>query len=232
MKIAIVGATGSIGSIILQQTLQRDDVDSIVTITRKPLPSTDPRVHNAIIEDFGNLDDLSDATWSSIRDADTLVWAMGTYTLNEDVNFTYPLQFQRHLVQRSNIRDGKTTKIQFILLGGAFTETNQSQWLWFLPAQRHMKGLLQTEILTFAHQHSDTLRAIVIKPGGVLMGGDTFVNKVAQFVFTSWFVIRGEELGTAVAELAVNGSKTPVIPNQEMVEIGRRLDALSAKKAL
>ena len=121
----------------------------------------------------------------------------------------------------SRAREHKTTKFRFILLGGAFTETDQSSWLYFLPDQRRMKGLLQTKTLEFAQAHD--WAAHVIRPGGVLMGNNAFVSTLAGAVFRSSLVIQGDELGAFVAELSVNGSEQDVIGNLEMVEAGRLL---------
>lgn len=224
MIVAIVGATGSIGSKIFEHLLQRNDVSTIVTVTRRPLPSNTDRVRNVFIPDFGNLEQVSETTWSSISDADTLVWAIGTYDLNEDVNFNYPLSFQERLALHQTTkrsREGSSTNFRFILLGGAFTEIDQSRWLWFLPDQRRMKGLLQTKTVEFAEARAWT--AHVIRPGGVLLSSNTYVAQVAETIFRSNLVIRSDELGAFVAELAVHGSDRNVIENREIVETGRYL---------
>ncbi|KAJ8117459.1 hypothetical protein OPT61_g1353 [Boeremia exigua] len=234
MKVAIIGATGSIGSLIFRHTLQRDDISEVVAVTRKPLSITDPRVHNAVIPDFGALDSLPDATWSAIQTADALVWAMGTYDINEDVNFTYPLEFQKRLAQRlseSRAREGKTAPFRFILLGGALTETDQSRWLYFLPQPRRTKGLLQTKTLEFAEAWGEGWVAHVIRPGGVLMSDNNLLHTAAGLVLGSKLLVGGQELGAFVADLAVNGSERNVIENSEIVETGRRLIAIDSERS-
>lgn len=229
MRIAIVGATGSLGGKIYEHVLRRNDVDSIVVITRKPPSITAESVHLVIIPDFGDLNSVSDEAWSLVREADALIWAIGTYDLNEDANLTFPLEFQRHLalqLDASQARANKPTKFKFILLGGAFTETDQSRSLFFLPDQRRMKGLLQTRTLEFAESHN--WAAHVVRPGGVLMGDNMFVNNVIETMFRSNLAIRGDELGAFVANLAINGSERHAIENLEMVETGRRLLAAGA----
>lgn len=106
MKVAIVGASGSIGGMIMQQTLLRSDISEVIAITRKPLSSPDPRLHNVTIPDFGNLDAISDSTWLQISGADALVWAMGSYTFDDDVNLKFPLAFQEALARRMGAREG------------------------------------------------------------------------------------------------------------------------------
>ena len=229
MKVAIIGANGSIGRVFLEHTLRRDDVTSVVTVTRKPDPSvtsTDARVHSAIISDFGALETVTDMTWSSIEDADALIWAIGTYDVNRDVNYAYPLAFldtvtQRRICMRTRGKESK--KFKFILLGGAFTQTNQSLRLYFLPQQRRTKGLLQSEVLAFADKHSDYIVAYVVRPGGILIGWNSTVNWLVQSVFGASLTVRDQELGSFVADLAVTGSECSVIENWEIVRTGRTL---------
>jgi len=229
MKVAIVGANGSIGRIFVQHTLRRDDVDSVIAVTRKLDPSvtsTDARVHSAIIPDFGALDTVTDTTWSAIEDADALIWAIGTYDVNKDVNYAYPLAFLKTLTQRRihlRTRKDKLGKLRFILLGGAFTQTDQSLRLYFLPEQRRMKGLLQFESLTYADQHSEHIVAHVVRPGGILIGWNLIVEWLVQSVFGASLAVRDEELGSFVADLAVAGSEHKVIENWEIVDTGRSL---------
>ena len=229
MKVVIIGATGSIGGIILEYVLRRSDVTSVIALTRKPLTTktTAKKIENIIINDFGKLGNVPDETWEKIVNADALVWAMGTYNLNEDVNLRYPLAFQDYFAKkafssRESLQERKE-KFKFILLSGAFVEPNQSRRLWFLWDQRKMKGVLQTKTVEFAEARRDYWEALVIRPGGVLFGGSTFLNKLVELIFGRGFAIRGEELGAFVADLVVNGSGQPIIENRVMVERGREL---------
>jgi hypothetical protein len=224
MKVLIVGATGSIGKIILQACLVHPQITQIITLTRRPLTSSSPKHSNITIPDFGALNTIPESTWTQLINADALIWAMGTYDLNKDVNFNYPLAFQKSLaqrvqVQRSN-RDDEKGKFRFILLGGAFTEANQSRRLFFLWEQRRLKGLLRTRTLEFARERSEWWAAAVVKPGGVLLGGDTWRNWVVHGLFGDGIAIRAEVLGACVAELVVSERKG-VVENVEMVGMGR-----------
>ncbi|KAJ4990066.1 hypothetical protein SVAN01_04529 [Stagonosporopsis vannaccii] len=229
MRIAIVGANGSIGGRIFEHILRRDDVDRIIQISRKTLSVTTERVYGVVIPDFGDLESVPEEAWTLVQDADVLIWAMGTYDLNENVNFKYPLEFQKRLFalqKRSRVREGRKTKFRFILLGGAFTETSQSRWLYFLPEQRRMKGLLQTKTIELAKSHDWAVH--IVRPGGVLMGDNWFTNKVIETMFGKNLIIHGDELGAFVAEVAVNGSERDIIENLEMVDTGRQLSARGA----
>jgi len=230
MKVLVVGATGAIGSTILQHVLQRKQITQVIALTRKPLSedvtSNDRKLETIIIDDSGNLDQVPEETWEKLQDADALIWAMGTYTLDENVNLKYPLAFQGHLAKKissSSKHYGRPKgKLKFILLGGAFVEPDQSRWLYFLGDQRRMKGALQTKTIEFAETHREFWEAIVIRPGGVLFGGNTMQNTAIEYLFGTWLAIKAEELGACVVDLVVNGSPKPVVSNAEMVERGRK----------
>jgi hypothetical protein len=213
MKVLIVGATGSIGNAMLQACLVHPKITQIITLTRRPLSPPSPKHLNITIPDFGALNTIPESTWTQLTDADALIWAMGTYDLNEDVNYNYPLAFQKLLA---------------ILLGGAFTSPSQSTRLFFLPVQRRMKGLLQTQTLEFAQERSEYWQAVVVRPGGVLLGGNTWRNWMAQGLFGDGLAIRAEELGACVAKLVVGGGRERVVENKEMVGMGMRALGLVA----
>ncbi|KAF1992377.1 hypothetical protein K402DRAFT_320911 [Aulographum hederae CBS 113979] len=224
MKLLITGATGAIGGMILEYALRNKDITKVIALTRKPLPNNDSneKLESVIVQDFSNPDTLDDKTWSKLGDADAMVWAMGTYNLNEDVNLKYPLAFQEALAKRIPTAS-RTSKFKFILLSGAFVEPDQSKWLYFLGDERRMKGVLQTKTIEFAETHQDFWTALVIRPGGVLFGGDTYRNGAVECLFGESMAIRGEELAAFVTGLVVNGSQKTVIENAEMVEGGREL---------
>lgn len=230
MKVLIVGATGAIGGMILQHAVRRNDITQVIALTRRPLPDTSiqsQKVQNVIIPDFGDLKTVPDETWEKIQDADALIWAMGTYNLNEDVNLKYPLAFQeafaKRLLASSRSREGRSSKFRFVLLSGAFVESDQSRRLFFLWDQRRMKGLLATKTLEFAEAHRDVWEALIIRPGGILFGGDTLLNRATEYAFGTGLAIRAEEVGATVADLVLNGAKQSVIENSEMVQRGRKL---------
>ena len=226
MKVLVVGATGAIGNTLLNHCLRRPEVTSVIAITRRPLPSTDTaKLSNIIIPDFGALPGTEDAAWTKMADADALIWAMGSYTFDESVNYAYPLAFQSALAKCLE-QNGTTKKFAWILLGGAFTEPNQTQPLYFLADQRRTKGLLQTRTLEFAKAHANW-EAVVIRPGGILFGGDTYINRVGSALFGEGLSIDANILGACVADLVVNGLgevKTQgIVVNKELSVRGKRV---------
>ncbi len=225
MKVVIVGATGAIGGTILKHVLQRTEVSRVVALTRKPLAATqlssNEKLENVIIPDFGRLQDVTDANWESILDARAIVWAMGTYKGNEDVDLNYPLAFEEETIKRLSASQSATShSVRFIVLGGALVVPDQSRTVYFSSAVRKMKGVMQNKTLEFGKLHPDIWEPIVIRPAGVIF--NWFTRMAGAVAGTTW-AIEGEELGAATAELCVNGSKQPVLENPALVVLGRKM---------
>lgn len=73
MKIVLTGATGFLGSEVLDQCCQSTDIDSIVVLTRKPLQQDrmSSKVRNMVVQDFRH---YSAAVIGAISDADACIW--------------------------------------------------------------------------------------------------------------------------------------------------------------
>ena len=74
MKVILTGPTGFIGSEVLTQLLAHPSITSILAVSRRPLPTTDPKLKTVLLQDF--------TAWpSSVLDecagADACIWAMG-----------------------------------------------------------------------------------------------------------------------------------------------------------
>lgn len=79
MKIVLTGSTGFIGSEVLQQCIQSQDIDSIVVLTRRPLSTAanSPKVNNIIIEDF---ESYHTQTTDAVSNADACIWLVVAQT--------------------------------------------------------------------------------------------------------------------------------------------------------
>ncbi|CAA9963140.1 hypothetical protein PTMSG1_06508 [Pyrenophora teres f. maculata] len=226
MKVLVVGATGAIGNTLLNHCLRRPEITSVVAIARRPVPRSDnEKLSNNIIKDFGVLPDTEDAAWTQMADADALIWAMGSYTFDEDVNYAYPLAFQSALSKRL-ARNEKTDKFKWVLLGGAFTEPDQTRFLYFLTGQRRTKGLLQTKTLEFADDHPHW-EPIIIRPGGILFGGNTWMNRAGSALLGEGLTIDADVLGACVADLVVEGlgevETNGIVTNKELSVRGKKV---------
>lgn len=73
MKIVLTGATGFLGSEVLDQCCSSNEVDTIIVLTRKALQSDriQPKVKNYVVSDFRS---YSTEVIEAISDADACIW--------------------------------------------------------------------------------------------------------------------------------------------------------------
>ncbi|KAK4655300.1 hypothetical protein QC762_300970 [Podospora pseudocomata] len=100
MHLILTGATGMVGTTVLDAMLKTTDISKISILSRRPVQlaedAKDPRVNVIIHKDFSS---YSPEVLSQLQDADGCVWALGisqTQVNKEDyitITKTYPLAF-------------------------------------------------------------------------------------------------------------------------------------------
>ncbi|KAK4197967.1 hypothetical protein QBC40DRAFT_332238 [Triangularia verruculosa] len=100
MHLILTGATGMVGTTVLDAMLKTTDISKISILSRRPVPladdAKDPRVNVIIHKDFTS---YSPDVLNKIQDADGCVWALGisqTQVSKDDyitITKTYPLAF-------------------------------------------------------------------------------------------------------------------------------------------
>lgn len=213
MKVLIAGATGTIGSEALLHCLDNPQVTSVVAFVRRPLAKDvqeNAKLTAVLMEDFG---EWPEDGLESVKDADAMIWALGTLDGDTTANLDYPMAFMSSFVR---ILQNKTasgsqgseapSKFRFVYLSGQMVETDQSKGLHLIPAARKIKSVFETEALKFTEKHDKLWQTLIVRPGGVLPK-DTIATSVLGLVIGKNWSIRVEELGTFLAYLAVHGSK-------------------------
>lgn len=72
MKIILTGATGFIGAEVLQQCLANPAIDSIVSLSRRPLDAiADPKLKVVVLKDFTVYDE---EVMKALEGAEACIW--------------------------------------------------------------------------------------------------------------------------------------------------------------
>lgn len=217
MKILITGATGTIGGAIFRHCLQHPAITSIVTLTRRPFPFSNPKCSNIVISNFKNWDK---DVLAQIADADAMIWALGTSDANKDVNYNYILAFQEAFRQVMPV--ARPNRFRYVLLSGALIEPDQDRTLYFMPAARKLKGATENWSLEFAQQHKDIWQTFIVKPGGVATASSHAIAIIVAGMFLP--MIRDEQVGAFVADLLVHGKEPEGrVLNERMATRGTEL---------
>lgn len=219
MKVLITGATGSIGSAILEHCLQEPSITSIIVLSRRALPQdiTSSKLITIIVSDFANYD----ATLlSQIVSADAAIWAMGTKDANHEVNVVYPHAFFTSFLEARKNSEFRSKRFRYIRVNGAFTESDQDRSLWFFSEPRKLHGKSEARTLELGEQYRDVCQTFVVKPGGVATQGAWAMECVGKLLGDA-AVIGSQTLGAFVADLVVHGEEEEgAISNKRMVEKG------------
>lgn len=222
MKVLIFGATGTIGSAILEHCLQTPSITSIVALSRRPLPEnvSSPKLTTIIHSNFAEYDD---ALLSQIVSADAAIWALGDTSANRDVNYIYPHAFFTASMNKRKESEHARNRFRYVRVCGAFTERDQDRSLWFYAEARKLHGLSEARSLELGEQYRDTCQTFIVKPGGVSTKKSWALQCVGSMLGDG-LLISDEELGVFVADLVVHGEEEEgVIFNKRMVEKGRLL---------
>jgi N-acetyl-gamma-glutamylphosphate reductase len=76
MKLIIVGATGFVGNELIRQSLRRNDITSVIAVSRRPLPSSlneigVTKLRSVVIKDY---DEYSDEARREFSGANACIW--------------------------------------------------------------------------------------------------------------------------------------------------------------
>ncbi len=75
-KILITGATGMIGSLVLDQCLNNPEINQLVSLVRKPTGIAHPKLQEIVVSDFMDLTSHQD----TLQNTDLVFYCLGAYT--------------------------------------------------------------------------------------------------------------------------------------------------------
>jgi hypothetical protein len=220
MKIILTGATGLIGGGILTDLLANPAITSVVTMTRRPLPLTHPKLTQITHTDFAAYDP---SLLSSLSDASACIFALGLAMPKTPadgllINQTYPLETAKALF--SHIFSDKHKPFRFVYISGALVEKDQSKSLWLLPEARKMRGRTETGLLALSDEERGR-EVYICRPGFVGKKGGSVKDTVISCVMP---VVEVDVLARAVVHVAVSGKEgegSGCVEMEELVRLGK-----------
>lgn len=217
MKIIIAGATGFIGNAVLQRALTNNEINTIVILSRKPLPdiAANPKVKIELIDDFTT---YPASALSEIRSADAAIWCVGTFNGSRQVDIEYPLAFLD--IIKSRINAGQP--FRYVHLGGGFTEPppkegEQERTLWYFVNGRRVRGEAEARVKEKGEEMG--VEVVVIKPAAVVPEKGLLYKLMLLF---DSLTIRESEVAAAMVDVAIHGSQERILLNAKTKEIGRK----------
>lgn len=212
MRILLFGASGAAGGTVLRACLRASIVDEVRAITRRPLARTDAKLRNIVHPDFLDYS----AVGQAFAAVDACLFCLGvsiTRVSKEEyrrITHDYTLAAARMLLARS-------PKAFFHYISGRGTNLN-SRLYW-----AQVKGRTEIELMELIG--ADCWRPAFIDTPPV----ERLPRRVAMLYpalrllkpFSGMYV-DGQDLGRAMLQAAVEGTRKKIIENPEIREIAKR----------
>lgn len=168
MHVILTGATGLVGSSVLDALIKAKDITKITILSRRPVQmasdAKDPRINVVIQKDFNRYDS---AVLDQLRGASSCVWALGIsqnkVTKEEYVAITkdYALAAARSF---TSLGEQGKEPFRFVFVSGEGATQTPG---YFSPFFARVKGETETALADMAAASSGALRTDVVRPGFV-----------------------------------------------------------------
>ena len=136
-RVLITGATGMIGSLVLQHCLDSKEVDAVISLLRRPSGIQHQKLEEIIVDDFLHLDENA-AYFDGI---DIVYYCLGIYTgtVNRETFRQITVDYPEILAR---ILAGKSHNLTFCLLSGAGADRAERSRMMFAKD----KGIIENRL--------------------------------------------------------------------------------------
>ncbi|MGC1458457.1 MAG: hypothetical protein WA825_09295 [Steroidobacteraceae bacterium] len=217
MKVILFGATGMVGRGVLRQCLLDPDIESVLSIGRKPSGESHPKLRDLVHADL--FDTTVDA--GELNDYDTCLFCLGVSSVRmseaQFTHLTYDLTmgWARALARQN-------AKMRFLYVSGMGTG-GKAMWA-------RVKGRTESDLLALFPE-AIMIRLGALRPmhgerskapgGGILLALVSPLWPILQWLWPNG-VITTEELGRAMILAARRGGSKRVLESADLVALGRR----------
>jgi nucleoside-diphosphate-sugar epimerase len=168
MNIILTGATGFVGTEVLDQLLADPAIGRVTCLSRRPPPLQSPRLDTILHEDFTS---YPAALLERLAAHDACIWALG----GKASDLGHPDEFIRithafTLALASGIAARARRPFAFCYLSGMGADQDESAWLPWEKLTRHIKGRTERDLLAL-QRHFPGFSVHCYRPGGILPRG-------------------------------------------------------------
>jgi uncharacterized protein YbjT (DUF2867 family) len=214
-KVIISGATGMIGSLILQRCLDSNEVNEIISITRRKSGRTHPKLKEKILTDFNNYHTLR----NELSDANAAFFCLGVYTgqLPDDqfrqITFDYAIAFAEAAKEAN-------PNIILCFLSGAGADLKEKSRLSFA----RYKGMAENHLLQLQFKYLNIFRPGYIYPVQKRKEPN-FSYRLFRFLYPAMKYmmnnssITSEELAEAMFRAALLKKNHGILENRQIKQI-------------
>lgn len=213
--VMITGATGMIGTLVLQRCLESSRVEKVTSLVRRPSGAEHEKLNDVLVPDFLTLDENADC----YEGVDTVFYCLGVYTgaVDRDLFRQITVDYPQVL---ANLLLSKGTGIRFCLLSGAGADRNEKSRMMFAKD----KGAIENRLSRMGFKGFHAFRPGYIYPANARKEPN-LSYKLTRFLYPviklmgSGYSIKSTELAAAMFHVGINGCKTEVLENKDILEI-------------
>lgn len=217
MKVIVTGATGMVGEGVLYQCLQRNEIDEVLVINRKPCGVNHSKLIEIIHANFFDLSTIENRL--SNYDACFFCLGVSSVGMNEEAytKLTYTLTMNvASTLSRLN------TAMTFCYISGASTDsTEQGKLMW-----ARVKGKTENDLMKLPFKRVYNFRPAIIKP---IKGAK---NTLSFYKYLGWllpvfklltpnYISNLDELGNAMIKAAIKGYEKNVLEVRDIAIVAK-----------
>lgn len=213
-QVLIAGASGMVGSLILQQCLSSNEVSSVVSLVRRSTNNKDPKLHEVVIDDFSNYASHQEV----FKNIDAAYFCIGVYTgqVPKDqfkiITVDYAVSFAESLQKNS-------PNVNFCLLSGAGADRTEKSRTAFAK----FKGITENKIAQLTMNFYSFRPAYIYpvtprKEPNMMYRMSRTLYPVIK-IFGKNASIRSTELAMAMFQVGMEGGTQEVFENKQIMEL-------------
>ena len=214
-KIIITGATGMIGSLVLENCLKSREVSQVISLVRRGSGIDHEKLYEVIVKDFLNLNKYE----LHFQSIDVVYYCLGTYTesvdqeLFRETTVDYPEILARTLIK-------KNPDLSFCLLSGSGADRTEQSWISF----NKYKGLIENRLSSMGFRSFYTFRPGYIYPvikrkepnlAYIIMRYLYMITKP----FCSRIAIKSTDLAQVMFQVGLNGCNAEILEHKDIVKL-------------
>lgn len=215
-KVVITGASGMIGGLVLDHCLNSDEIANIISLVRRPSGKEHPKLTEIVVNDFLQLDELSEP----LKNIDIVYYCLGVYTgaVPADEFRKITVDYPKVLADKLVENQCKTT---WCLLSGQGADRSERSRMMFARDKGAIENYLSALDLSAFYS---------FRPGYIYpvekRQEPNLSYRISRKLYPllKWmgtkFSIQSTELAKGMFLVGLNGFEQQVLENKDIVALG------------
>ncbi len=218
IKAIITGASGMVGEGILHECLQHPDVETVLSLTRKPSGMAHPKLKEVIHDDFYNLAAVEDQLFG--YNACFFCLGVSSVGMKEEAYYKVTYTLTMHVAETISRQNSNMTFCYVSGVGTDSTEKGRSMWA-------RVKGKTENDLMKLPFKQVFAYRPGYIHPIKGLKNAHklsrffAWLYPIGRMISANAFITL-KELGLSMIYLAQNGFERNIINGKDMAELAKK----------